>query len=81
MYHTQTEKWYLKTGMWKLDVPPNQIVMVDERLSQDGELSRTLFRVHVYDTLVTRDACKSLEPMEEEGEKVLCSHCCVVQHS
>ncbi|XVF40556.1 hypothetical protein PTKIN_Ptkin01aG0123200 [Pterospermum kingtungense] len=46
-----------------------------------GESSRTLSMVHVFDTSATFDAWKSLEPMEEEGEKELCSHCCVVQLS
>ncbi|KAE8723042.1 hypothetical protein F3Y22_tig00013285pilonHSYRG00239 [Hibiscus syriacus] len=43
------------------------------------EPSKTLSMVYVFDTSATIDAWKSLEPMEEEGEKELCSHCCVVQ--
>ncbi|XVE51280.1 hypothetical protein DITRI_Ditri02bG0027200 [Diplodiscus trichospermus] len=46
-----------------------------------GESSRTLSMVYVFDTSATVDAWKSLEPIEEEGEKELCSHCCVVQLS
>ncbi|XVF87544.1 hypothetical protein PTKIN_Ptkin18bG0128800 [Pterospermum kingtungense] len=44
-----------------------------------GEPSRTLSMVYTFDTSATVDAWKSLEPMEEDGEKELCSHCCVVQ--
>lgn len=45
----------------------------------DGELSRIMSVVHVFDTSATGDAWKSFEPMEVEGYKLLCSHCCVVQ--
>lgn len=47
----------------------------------DGELPRTKSIVHRFDTSATNNAWTSFEPMEEEGEKVLCSHCCVVQLS
>ena len=46
-----------------------------------GDLPRTKSIVHKFDTSVTSNAWMSFEPMEEEGEKVLCSHCCVVQLS
>ncbi|KAG4948419.1 hypothetical protein JHK82_041604 [Glycine max] len=46
-----------------------------------GELPRTMSVVHMFDTSATRDAWRSFEPMELEGEKELCSHCCVVQLS
>lgn len=46
-----------------------------------GELPRTMSVVHMFDTSATRDAWRSFEPMELEGEKELCGHCCVVQLS
>jgi hypothetical protein len=49
MYHTQTKKWYLKTGMWKVDVPPNQIVMVDERLFSCGDCLNAWGHIDMYD--------------------------------
>ncbi|XP_041027983.1 kelch-like protein 8 [Juglans microcarpa x Juglans regia] len=44
-----------------------------------GELSRTMSRVHVFDTSATSNAWRSLDPMEEVGLKELFSHCCVVE--
>ncbi|KAJ4703414.1 F-box/kelch-repeat protein [Melia azedarach] len=156
VYDTQAGKWDLVARMWQLDVPPNQIVEVENRLFSSGdclnawkghieaydgklnmwdevdgsclrtlnspistsisscthdedwppiqrlyltmapigthlyflagyrmagESSRTMPMVHIFDTAATRDAWKSFEPMIEEGEKELCSHCCVVQLS
>ncbi|KAF3451535.1 hypothetical protein FNV43_RR07630 [Rhamnella rubrinervis] len=142
VFDVEAERWEMISGMWKLDVPPNQIVAVDGRLfssgdclkawkghieSYDGniwnevdgshlqnftspmnsngpliyltvapigthlyflagyrideELSRTMSIVHVFDTSANTDAWKSFEPTEVEGDKVLCSHCCVVQLS
>ncbi|KAK8488201.1 hypothetical protein V6N13_120007 [Hibiscus sabdariffa] len=46
-----------------------------------GESPRTVSMVYAYDTSATVDAWKSLEPTVEDGEKELCSHCCVVQLS
>ncbi|KAK7412296.1 hypothetical protein VNO78_03749 [Psophocarpus tetragonolobus] len=46
-----------------------------------GELPRTMSVVHNFDTSATRDAWTSFQPMELEGEKQLCGHCCVVQLS
>ncbi|KAG4199690.1 hypothetical protein ERO13_A05G163250v2 [Gossypium hirsutum] len=46
-----------------------------------GESPRTVSMVYAFDTSATIGAWKSLEPTEEEGEKELCSHCCVVQFS
>ncbi|KAL5774557.1 hypothetical protein ACOSP7_012114 [Xanthoceras sorbifolium] len=158
VYDTQAGKWDLVARMWQLDVPPNQIVELDDRLFSSGdclkawkghieaydgklniwsevdgshlqtlnspisrsatttidhdhedcppiqrlyltmapigthlyflaghrtagELSRTVSMVHTFDTRATSDAWKSFEPMIGEGEKELCSHCCVVQLS
>ncbi|KAK2447208.1 hypothetical protein P8452_11554 [Trifolium repens] len=145
---TQARKWDLITGMWQLDVPPNQIVAVNDTLFSsgdclnawkghveaydgqfwnevdgshkrslstleynyenwplnqrlyltmapignklfflagyrvgDGEPARTTSVVHVFDTSATTNAWRSFEPMELEGERELCSHCCVVQLS
>lgn len=146
VYDTQAGKWDLIVGMWQLDVPPNQIVAVNDTLFSSGdclnswkghieaydgkfwnvvdgshkrslcctlednyenwllnqrlyltmapigtrlfflagyrvggELARTMSSVHIFDTSATMDAWRSFEPMELEGEKELCSHCCVVQ--
>lgn len=46
-----------------------------------GEISRSMSVVHVFDTSANEDLWRSLEPMEEEGEKELCSHCCVVRQA
>nr|KYP45051.1 F-box/kelch-repeat protein At1g16250 family [Cajanus cajan] len=46
-----------------------------------GEVPRTMSVVHMFDTSATRDAWRSFEPMESEGQKELCGHCCVVQLS
>ncbi|XVF27689.1 hypothetical protein REPUB_Repub14bG0130500 [Reevesia pubescens] len=152
MFDTRAGRWDLVPAMWQLDVPPNQIVAVDEKLFSSGdclkswkghievydgklnmwdevdgsrfqtlnspistlgsnenwppmerlyltmapigthlyffagfrmagESSRTVSMVYLFDTSATVDAWKSLEPMEEDGEKELCSHCCVVQLS
>ncbi|KAK8618381.1 hypothetical protein V6N13_132374 [Hibiscus sabdariffa] len=43
------------------------------------EPSKTLSMAYTFDTSATTDAWKSFEPMEEDDEKELCSHCCVVQ--
>lgn len=147
VYDMQSKKWDLMTGMWQLDVPPNQIVAVNDTLFSsgdclnawkghieaydgnlwnevdgshkrslstlednyenwpsnqrlyltmapignglfffagykiDGELPRTMSVVHIFDTSAVRDAWRSFEPMELQGERELCSHCCVVQLS
>ncbi|XP_054777022.1 F-box/kelch-repeat protein SKIP30-like [Prosopis cineraria] len=142
VYNTKEEKWDLKVGMWQLDVPPNQIVEVNETLLSSGdclnawkgqveafdgklwnevdgsrkqslstleanqrlyltmapirselyflagygtvggqEAGRTTSVVHIFDTSATGDAWRSFEPMEVEGERELCGHCCVVQLS
>ncbi|PIA40786.1 hypothetical protein AQUCO_02400093v1 [Aquilegia coerulea] len=46
-----------------------------------GELVRSMSVVHRFDTSANGDPWRSFEPMEEEGDKELCSHCCVVQVS
>ncbi|KAJ0080978.1 hypothetical protein Patl1_10836 [Pistacia atlantica] len=138
VFDTQAGKWDFVAGMWQLDVPPNQIVEVDNRLFSSGdclkvwkghieaydgnlnmwnevdgsthredwgpiqrhyltiapigthlyflagyriagEYSQTVSMVHMFDTTATSDAWRSFEPMVEDGEKELCSHCCVVQ--
>ncbi|XP_068644635.1 uncharacterized protein [Aristolochia californica] len=143
-------EWDLMVRMWRLDVPPNQIVAVNNKLyssgdclntwkghvesydrklniwnSVDGSHRRSFFSsssdpmndanqriyltmapvgtqlyflagyclegdtyrsvsvVHAFDTSARREeeAWTSMEPIEEEGEKELCSHCCVIQLS
>lgn len=46
-----------------------------------GESPRTVSAVCTFDTSVNGAGWRSFEPMQEEGEKELCSHCCVVQLS
>ncbi|XP_050208125.1 uncharacterized protein LOC126657474 [Mercurialis annua] len=153
VYDSERDKWDVMLGMWKLDVPPNQIVAVngtlfssgdclnawkghielyDKKLNMwnevdgshlqtlsspistsdateadwppvrrlyltmapigthlyflagyrmPGEISRTSSAVHVFDTSANEYGWRSFEPMEEEGEKELCSHCCVVRQT
>ncbi|CAN1220596.1 F-box/kelch-repeat protein At1g16250 [Linum perenne] len=42
-----------------------------------GEVSRSTSIVHVFDTEAS-GGWRSFEPVEEDGRKELCSHCCVV---
>ncbi|KAF3443865.1 hypothetical protein FNV43_RR13555 [Rhamnella rubrinervis] len=37
VYDSESEKWDLIVGMWQLDVPPNQIVAVDDTLFSSGD--------------------------------------------
>ncbi|PON80594.1 BTB-kelch protein [Parasponia andersonii] len=143
--------WNLVEGMWQLDVPPNQIVAVEDKLfssgdclnawkghievydgklgiwnevdgsnfepisspvstsdatranwppmrrlyltmapigthlyflvghRKPGEIAKSISAVHVFDTSASGDECgwMSFEPVEEDGLKELCSHCCV----
>ncbi|GLU23057.1 hypothetical protein SLE2022_390890 [Rubroshorea leprosula] len=47
-----------------------------------GEISRTVSMAYIFDTAaVTSDAWRSFDPTEEDGEKELCIHCCVVKPS
>ncbi|XP_058100719.1 F-box/kelch-repeat protein At1g16250-like [Magnolia sinica] len=152
-FDTRRGEWDLMRGMWQLDVPPNQIVAVNDRLYSSGdclntwkghieaydgklniwnivershlknlsspfdttdanesggghihrvyltmapvgaqlyflagyrlpgELFRSMSAVHTFDTSAAVDAWRSFEPMEEEMDKELCSHCCVVRVS
>ncbi|RWR90722.1 kelch-like protein 5 [Cinnamomum micranthum f. kanehirae] len=152
VFDTWRGEWDLKQGMWKLEVPPNQIVAIDDKLyssgdclntwkghveSYDGkvniwnvvdrsnlrdfsspfatsdstdaiepviqriyltmapigtqlyflagyrlpgELFRFMSAVHTFNTSAG-DAWRSFEPKEEERDKELCGHCCVVQVS
>ncbi|OWM77511.1 kelch-like protein 31 [Punica granatum] len=43
------------------------------------ESPKTVSMVHVFDTSATSNGWKSFEPILEDVEKELCSHCCVVQ--
>ncbi|KAK4368528.1 hypothetical protein RND71_012320 [Anisodus tanguticus] len=44
-----------------------------------GEILKTRTEVHVFDTSATANGWRSFEPIEEGGEKELCSHCCVLK--
>ncbi|KAI3718861.1 hypothetical protein L6452_19746 [Arctium lappa] len=157
VYDVENGKWDHVTGMWQLDVPPNQIVVVDEKLISSGDclnvwkghietydgnlnlwfpldgsrkenllslscssssgnegggsepLQRicltmapiggylyflagyrvagdrssccTMSMVHRFDTSAVENQWETFEPMQVEGERELCSHCCVVQIS
>lgn len=45
-----------------------------------GELPKLMSAVHVFDTSTIEDGWKSYEPVQEDFEKELCSHCCVVKY-
>ncbi|KAK6932514.1 Kelch repeat type 1 [Dillenia turbinata] len=47
----------------------------------NGEFSRSISMVHAFDINAETYAWTSFEPTKEEGEKELCTHCCVVQMS
>ena len=149
VYDSELATWEFVVGMWQLDVPPNQIVAVNEKLFSSGdclnawkghieaydaklkiwnivdgshlqtlsspistseenwllpidrlyltmapigtelyfsagyrmpgEVPRLKSIVHVFDTSANGYGWRSLEPTEEDGEKELCSHCCVVE--
>ncbi|GLT33508.1 hypothetical protein SLA2020_080900 [Shorea laevis] len=51
------------------------------RYKMPGKLSRTVSMVYIFDTTATDNASQNFEQVEEDGEKVLCSHCCVVKLS
>lgn len=151
VYDAGRATWDFIPRMWELDVPPNQIVAINERLFSSGDcfkawkghieaydrklnmwnevdgsdlhklssspistseanganwppiqrlyltmapigthlyfvagyrmpgdISKLRSQVHVFDTSVNGDGWRSFEPLEEEGEKELCCHCCVV---
>lgn len=134
VYDGEGSQWNLIIGMWQLDIPPYQIIPVNDKLFSSGDClnswkgqieeydwnqniwsevdgsrfealsatnfvttapagadlyflagrrmpnqpSRMMSIVHVFDTLANGDAWRSMEPIEEDGEKELCSHCCVV---
>nr|GMC70492.1 F-box/kelch-repeat protein At1g16250-like [Ipomoea batatas] len=44
-----------------------------------GENSRCRNEVHVFDTAANGGGWTCFEPIEEEGEKELCSHCCALK--
>ncbi|KAJ6952743.1 hypothetical protein NC653_041773 [Populus alba x Populus x berolinensis] len=46
-----------------------------------SEDSRSIAVVHVSNTSANEDRWRSFEPMEEEGGKELCSHCCVARQN
>ncbi|CAN4104900.1 unnamed protein product [Withania somnifera] len=43
-----------------------------------GEISRTRTEVHVFDTSTTANGWRNFEPIDEQGEIELSSHCCVL---
>ncbi|RVW46370.1 hypothetical protein CK203_081725 [Vitis vinifera] len=45
-----------------------------------GEIPRLMSIVHMFDTSENGYGWRSFESTEEDGEKELCSHCCVVEH-
>ncbi|KAL4585562.1 hypothetical protein LXL04_010185 [Taraxacum kok-saghyz] len=154
VYDFEKQKWDHVRGMWQLDIPPNQIVVMDNKLISSGDclnvwkgqietydrnlnlwfplegsrkenllpiacspngneggslepLQRicltmapiedhlyflagfrmagdqssccTMSMVHRFDTSATNNQWETFEPMQVEGERELCSHCCVVQ--
>ncbi|KAL3821512.1 hypothetical protein ACJIZ3_007417 [Penstemon smallii] len=45
-----------------------------------GEVARVRSEVHVFDTAVYGGGWRSYEPTEEDEEKDLCGHCCILKH-
>lgn len=45
-----------------------------------GENSRTKTEVHVFDTCANGGRWRSFEPIDEDGEKEICCHGCVLKH-
>ncbi|KAK9051733.1 hypothetical protein SSX86_028361 [Deinandra increscens subsp. villosa] len=156
VYDPESQKWDHVRGMWQLDIPPNQIVVIDDKLISSGDclnawkgqietydedlnlwyplrgsikknllsfscssngtnegqssepLERicltmaaigsylyfmagyrvvgdpssccTMSMVHRFDTSAMENQWETFEPVQFEGERELCSHCCVVQH-
>ncbi|KAK1424672.1 hypothetical protein QVD17_20006 [Tagetes erecta] len=155
VYDVENQKWDHVRGMWQLDIPPNQIVVIDNKLISSGDclnvwkgqietydqdlnlwypvrgsmkktllssscsLNRTnegqtseplervcltmapigsylyfmagykvsgdpssccmISMVHRFDTSAVNNQWETFEPVPVEGERELCSHCCVVQ--
>ncbi|KAD4982372.1 hypothetical protein R6Q59_001971 [Mikania micrantha] len=156
VYDVENKKWDHVRGMWQLDIPPNQIVVINNKLissgdclnvwkgqietydqdlnlwyplrgsmknnllssscslnkmNADGQTSEPLERicltmaaigsylyfmagyrmvgdqsscctlslVHRFDTSAMNNQWETFEPMQVEGERDLCSHCCVAQ--
>lgn len=50
----------------------------EEEGGDDDIISRIKTEVYVFDTCENGDGWKSFEPIEEQGEKELCCHCCVL---
>lgn len=51
------------------------------RDAEAGDSPRTASMVHVFDMSGNSPTWRNMEPTEEEGEKELCAHCCVVRLS
>ncbi|XP_076946372.1 F-box/kelch-repeat protein At1g16250-like [Bidens hawaiensis] len=155
VYDVTNNKWCHVRGMWQLDIPPNQIVVINDKLISSGDclnvwkgeietydpdlniwyplrgsmkknllsfscttsgmnegqtsepLERicltmasigsylyflagyrtaayqssccTMSLVHRFDTSAMSNQWETFEPVQVEGERELCSHCCVVQ--
>lgn len=135
VYDEKQNSWVFVNRMWDLDIPPNQIVAMNEMLfssgdrlkpwkghielydendkiwnavhasrfnftpgrlyltmapignhlyflagyKMPGEESRLRSEVHVFDTAALGDGWRSFEPVEEDGVKELCGHCCVLK--
>ncbi|KAJ1434775.1 Kelch-type beta propeller [Sesbania bispinosa] len=78
------ENWSLNQRLYLTMAPigTRLFFLAGYRIGGEGELPiRTISVVHIFDTSATTDAWRSFEPMELDGEKELCSHCCVVQLS
>nr|GMD05248.1 kelch-like protein 8 [Ipomoea batatas] len=95
-YDGQLNIWYMVEGSQKRFFPCEEIGQPIERLyltmaplgshlyflvgyRTTNEPSKTISMVHSFDTSEGR--WKSFEPIQYDGERELCSHCCVVHHS
>ncbi|KAL8506627.1 hypothetical protein ACS0TY_017499 [Phlomoides rotata] len=139
IYDEKLDRWDFVPRMWDLDIPPNQIAAMNQKLFSSGDCfrmwkgniecyeenekiwtdvpgsdfdfaakatTRRLFltmapignqlyfltgykmskedsrirsEVHVFNTATDSEGWQSFEPSEEDGEKELCAHCCILQ--
>ena len=73
------EDWQPNQRLYLTMAPIGSCLYLLAGCRRASDSSRTMSKVHIFDTSVATDAWRSLEPIEEEGLKDFCTHCCVVQ--
>jgi hypothetical protein len=71
------EDWQPNQRLYLTMAPIGTCLYILAGCRRASDSSRTTSRVHIYDTSATTDAWRSVVPIEEEGLKEFCSHCCV----